>query len=207
MAFARIRTMALTSALALGLGVGGARPAEAAFTFTFAQQGADVVGTGSGSINTAALSIVSAFGGNQGFVIPNQGWISFAGDGALWGGMSGPANFGPGGGGFQPTFTGAEFWLRGSARQIGLPYNYVSGTVFSNSVLYTNRTIAQLGMTPGTYVWTWGSGETADSFTVQVGAPAIAAVPEPLSAGLLAVGLVGLAAARRARRRDTAAPA
>jgi hypothetical protein len=50
-------------------------------------------------------------------------------------------------------------------------------------------------VTPGTYVWTWGLGATADSFTLDV---VSAAVPEPSSLALLALplGLIIVLAAR-----------
>jgi hypothetical protein len=58
--------------------------------------------------------------------------------------------------------------------------------------------LASLGVTPGTYEWTWGSGVTADSFTLQIGA---VAVPEPatLLVFALPLGLIVLLAARYRR--------
>ena len=43
---------------------------------------------------------------------------------------------------------------------------------------YNNQTFASLGVTPGTYVWTWGGGGSFRNFTLIVGA-AGAAIPEP----------------------------
>jgi hypothetical protein len=39
------------------------------------------------------------------------------------------------------------------------------------SRLIARPTLASLGVTPGTYVWTWGSGATADSFTLDAEPP------------------------------------
>jgi hypothetical protein len=50
-------------------------------------------------------------------------------------------------------------------------------------------------LTPGIYVYTWGSGPTADSLTINIGV-----VPEPASAALIAAP-VAIAALRRRRRR------
>src|SRR5215831_18976175 len=52
--------------------------------------------------------------------------------------------------------------------------------------------------TPGTYVWTWGTGEDADSFTLDI--KAAKTVPEPASLTVLALGLAGLRMALRTRR-------
>src|SRR5215471_4892730 len=50
----------------------------------------------------------------------------------------------------------------------------------------------------GTYVWTWGTGEDADSFTLDI--KAAKTVPEPASLTVLALGLAGLRMALRTRR-------
>ena len=43
---------------------------------------------------------------------------------------------------------------------------YVSGAALSNSTTYNNVTFASLGVTPGTYVWTWGTGAN-QNFTLR----------------------------------------
>jgi hypothetical protein len=64
---------------------------------------------------------------------------------------------------------------------------------------YNNVTFSSLGVTPGTYAWTWGSGANADSFTLKIGDAAT--VPQPATLGLMALGLLGAAGAGFARRK------
>ena len=44
---------------------------------------------------------------------------------------------------------------------------YVSGTALSDMAIYSGKTLATLGVTPGTYVWTWGTGAN-QNFTLQI---------------------------------------
>jgi hypothetical protein len=44
----------------------------------------------------------------------------------------------------------------------------VSGTQLKNTATYTGQTISSLGLTPGTYTWTWGTGAHADSFVLVI---------------------------------------
>ena len=67
---------------------------------------------------------------------------------------------------------------------------YVPGDLLSGSATYAGADFATLGMEVGTYVWSWGEGDTFDSFTLNV-------VPEPSTALLMSLGLVGLASRRR----------
>jgi hypothetical protein len=79
-----------------------------------------------------------------------------------------------------------------------VPTGYVSGAALSNTSTYDNATFASLGVTPGAYVWTWGSGAHIDSFTLVIGAP------EPSGVLLLALPLgfvVMLAACHRRATR------
>jgi hypothetical protein len=69
-----------------------------------------------------------------------------------------------------------------------VPNGYVSDSPLSDTSTYDSQTFATLGATPGTYVWTWGSGVADDTFTLQIG-PAVPAIPEPSSLLLLGVGL------------------
>jgi hypothetical protein len=73
---------------------------------------------------------------------------------------------------------------------------------------YAGQTISSLGLTPGTYTWTWGTGAHADSLTVQIGP---AAIPEPSTAIIALSGAVafgsyyGWSRHRRHQRRQAAA--
>ena len=45
--------------------------------------------------------------------------------------------------------------------QLGVPQSYISGgtgDTLSNGMTFAGATLASLGVTPGTYVWTWASG-------------------------------------------------
>jgi hypothetical protein len=87
--------------------------------------------------------------------------------------------------------------------QLYVPSGYVSGSALSGTSTYDNTTFSGLGVTPGTYEWTWGPAAD-DSFTVQIGP---AAVPAPLIGRglpvLLAVSglLFGAKLLQRGKRR------
>jgi hypothetical protein len=97
------------------------------------------------------------------------------------------------------TDTGDFVGIGGSLGHLHVPAGYISGTPLSDSATFDDQTLSSLGVTPGTYTYTWGSGPTADSLTL------VAGVPEPSGLMLLALplGLVMLLAARprRAARR------
>jgi hypothetical protein len=62
---------------------------------------------------------------------------------------------------------------------------------------FNNATFATLGVTPGTYVWTWGTGLPNQNFTLII-SQAGAGVPDGGSTvSLLGFALLGLAALRR----------
>ena len=53
---------------------------------------------------------------------------------------------------------------------LSVPSGYVSGTFLSDSATYSGKTLANLGVTSGTYVWTWGNGAN-QNFTLQIPVP------------------------------------
>jgi hypothetical protein len=60
---------------------------------------------------------------------------------------------------------------------------------------FNNQTFATMGLTPGTYVWSWGTGLPNQNFTLIIGG---AGVPDRGSTvSLLGFALLGLAALRR----------
>jgi hypothetical protein len=76
-----------------------------------------------------------------------------------------------------------------------VPVGYVSGNALSNSMTFNNTTVANLGVTPGTYVWRWGTGLENQNFTLVIGG---AGVPDGGSTvSLLGCALLGLAGLRR----------
>jgi hypothetical protein len=184
-------------------------PARAAYIVTFSEVGPNVVANGSGSINLTGLTLTSSPGINftQGFIVPFVAEEVTGPAGlldAVYTGFSGPTSFGSGGGAFADFGSGdlvAEgVFILGPPPVILLSRDYQSGAPLVDSSTYLNANFATLGVTPGTYVYTWSS----DSFTVQIG-PAV--VPAPLIGsglpGLLAVGglLLGAKLLERGKRR------
>lgn len=198
----RLVRMLLAGAAALGAAAGTAGRAEAAFTFTFEEQGADVVAIGSGSLDLASLSFVDDVVLPDSGVSAEKAIAGVAGDVSVYAGIAGPASFGAGGHFVASMGGGDAVAVNGSDGFLGVPLDYVSGSALSSSVEFAGQTFASIGLTPGTYTWTWGSGINADSFRVEIGP----AVPEPASALSFGVGLIGLAAMRRHRAKSGRRP-
>ncbi|MNL72451.1 hypothetical protein D3C87_1977660 [compost metagenome] len=93
--------------------------------------------------------------------------------------------------------------LDGFSGTVYLPVGYVSGSALSGATTFAGATFASLGVTPGTYTWTFGAGAAADSVVVTTGAvvsnvhnvPTLGQWALVLLAGLL--GWMSLGALRR----------
>jgi hypothetical protein len=95
--------------------------------------------------------------------------------------------------------TGDFVGIHGFGGLLLVPLGYVSGTALFDTSTYNSATFSTLGVTPGTYEWTWGTGLN-QNFTLQIPA---AAVPDSGSTfGLLCLALVTLFGVARFRSRQ-----
>jgi hypothetical protein len=191
----------LLAAMALALAVvSNARAADLAFTIQ--EVGADVVMTGSGSVNLAGL-VGPGTANRTGSVNPSLSAFTVGpavtATSAFWSALNAPRPaIGTG------TFTQAT---SGTGDMFGLitinngglylPVGYVSGTPLSGQSIFAGRTLNSLGLTPGTYNYTWGSGVNAGSLSMTI------SVPEPSTYALAAIatGVMAAIARRRKARR------
>jgi hypothetical protein len=178
-----------------------AGPAQAAYIVTFSQHGPDVVASGSGTIDVDGLTFITS-GFTTPEIAPTFATEATGAAGAVdeYSGASGPSppiGWGPG------VFTSATMGtgdLVGIQKLIGepgfvfVPMGYASGAPLSDMATYAGQSFATLGLTPGVYLYTFGSGATADTFTVNI------AVPEPASLTLLGT-VIGLGLVARRRRK------
>jgi hypothetical protein len=188
---------------------------HAGIIITILQSGSDVVATGSGSIDLTGLTlegplpVSTGVSGSEAIaavgpaspppgVVPN---VTF------YLGATGPTSFGTGTYTTPTSATGVAFGVEGATTEIGVPIGYISGTTISGTSTFSGETIGMLGLTPGTYTYTWDGGGTDHTLQVQIGT---AAVPEPSTAILAAFGAVavlayGLSRHRREQRRQATA--
>lgn len=193
---------------ATALIVGLASRADAAVILTLAPDGqGNIVANGSGTLNTSALTM-TRFGGPFvaliwptpifGATIFNGATVNFALQSNQI--LAGPSTYGPGGRIFATSGIGDMFGL--TSGSLVVPDGYVSGSPLSNRALYSAATLASLGLTPGTYNYTWGSGGSADSFSIVISTtPVTSSVPEPGILPLLAMGGVMLLLRRSLARK------
>lgn len=177
-----------------------ASPASAAYVFQVSQVGANVVMTGSGSLNLGGLtqsgttSTTAGIQGTSGLAVVGTNIANAV----LYGGFTGPASFGPGG--FFTTAsspTGPTVGINVGANVIFVSPSYVSGSQFGvSTATFNNATFASLGLTAGTYVYSFGRVNTADTLTVQIGS----GVPEPATWAMLIAGFGMIGGAMRRRK-------
>jgi hypothetical protein len=194
---------ALGAALVFGSGAISS-PAQAGYVVTLEEVGNDVVATGGGAIDLTGLnySYDTYFG-------PFDPDIAAIGAAIVTGrefnyrsatayiGFVGPMSFGSGGFFFADISSGDLVAINGYFGFLYLPDYYNSGDPLSNTSIYIGLDFATLGVTPGTYVWSWGTGPN-QNFTLIIPEPT--AIPEPASIALPGMALAGLLLAGTIRR-------
>jgi hypothetical protein len=157
----------------------GTPSSRAGGILTAVESGGDVVMTGSGMLNLTAWSWGGGSTSSGAGVLANStiavgptSPIDFYRNPTNF---IGPLSIGPGTGNFNfaTSGTGNHFGLEfaggGQSPRIVVQTGYISGNPLSASATLTGKTLASLGMTPGSYTWSWGSGGNADSLKLNVG--------------------------------------
>ena len=197
--------LAMAAALACA-----ASPAQAAYVVNFSEVGPNVIMTSSGSIDFSGLTRFGTGGGpTTTSVAPGFSQILMRDQGSIhiYNGFSGPTTFGTSAATSAVSAANSHAFLfqnfSPATARIGLPTTYVSGTQLGVNTATFAGSFASLGMTRGTYTWTWGSGANADSLTVNIGtAINPGGVPEPATWALLILGFGAVGGAMRRRQRQ-----
>ena len=162
----RLRARVAT-ATALLAALAATPAAQASLVITFVEMGGGVVAIGSGSIDSSDFSYMDSRMVPPLVHAPTAyATLGPLGEVDVWTttNFSGPGGFGAGtlGQNFADSGSGETFGIDANDQRIILPQGYASGGTLYGSATFVNTSFANLGLDPGTYVWTFGSGEHAD---------------------------------------------
>lgn len=177
---------------------------QAAAIVNVSESGGDVVWSGSGTLNLSGLTsqgsgnlLAGSDFGKEFFLGADPGGFAAVNFYGATGQVIPPGALFAGDLFIQPQLgTGPRFGIAIEAFNgqvdpaVVVPAGYVSGGALSATSTYSGKTIAGLGLIPGTYVWSW----TTDTLTLN-----IAQVPLPAAPWLFATAFTSLA--WRLRRR------
>lgn len=193
------RVLVLGAAFAAVMASASPPPAQAAFIATMKEVAGGVIMTGAGSIKLDGLTPLGP-DRNTGLILPKFSVVSFApptgGDTDSYIGINPPPPFGPGDATLASSLIG-KIIVFDTTSHFFVERGYASGDPLAATETFDGATFASLGVTPGTYVWTWGAGDTADTFTLQI-------VPEPATALLLGLPVGAIMLSRRRLRASQA---
>ena len=77
--------------------------------------------------------------------------------------ITGPSDFGTGLVNTPSENSGDPVGFSGSVRFVFVPDDYIFGAALSETSAYSGQSFGSLGLKPGSYVYSWGSGEHADT--------------------------------------------
>lgn len=173
-----------------GCAVAALSSAHAGVIVDIFDQGTGMMVQGSGTLNTSAatfshsVNTVNAVRADAA-VTPGPHMSTLADVYRIFSGFSGPTEIGTGsttssGNIGSGDLFGINFSTLPSQLLLLVPSAYVSGSQLAGQSFHQNKFIADIGLTPGQYTWTWGSGTDADFYTVNV-------APAPGASMLLAI--------------------
>ena len=166
----------------------GTLPARAAVLVDIEEAGPNVVAVASGTIDTNALThyfdfvTTTAIAANEAGIFFGPNVVNSS---RFYFGVIGPAHFGSGLTNFTSSHSGNVFGLVPGT--LFLSPAYASGDPLSAIDTFDNATFTSLGLVPGTYGFSFGSGVHVDTVTVHIGA-----VPEPATWTMMILGFLGL---------------
>jgi hypothetical protein len=184
------RARYLATSAILALGAFAAPGAQAGYVVTLEEVGSNVVATGSGPIDLTGLTLKSSDEDAFAQMIPGTsaivtGTTHFV-PVDVYTGTSGPLSFGSGAETFADSGSGDIVGISNDFATLDVSSGYVSGSPLSDTSTYDGATFASLGVTPGVYEYTWGTGAN-QNFTLD-----IEAVPEPSTWAMTLIGFAGL---------------
>lgn len=199
--------LAFVAALLMAPAVANATP----FVVKLMQQGSNVIATGSGAFDLTSLAYRGSGVGTVFETInPSKAFFNLGQPNTsetldqYSGLITGPTHYGSGssywvasvGNGSTVVFDGGGDTL--GVSKLYLPPGYRSGDPLSNTTTWDNASFASLGLTPGRYVWIWGTG-AEQRFTLVIGGAVTA--PEPATLGMYGFGVLLIGAFVGLRRR------
>lgn len=179
--------------------------AQAAIVIDIEQNGSDVIGTVSGSLDLTGLtffrSVANFNGGALNSVEARRGLFLGAeirkAPSDIYQGIVGPSNWGMGRRLDGQSFSGDTFGIVVDQSSVYLPVGYISNSAIASTATFAGATIASLGLDVGVYSYTTPN----DTITVNIGQAALGAVPEPATWAFMIFGFGAVGGILRSNRR------